>query len=63
MASYRIYFVDPRGRVRVGEAFVAGVEADAHARLERAERHDEEAAELWRGGRLVRRLSRRDDVS
>lgn len=61
MANYRIYFVDPRGRMRVGEAFSTRSESDAHARLERAERSHDEMAELWRGGRLLRRLDRRSD--
>ncbi len=58
VAGYRIYFVDARGRLRMGEGFVCDTEAEAHARLERAPRDDAEQAELWCGGRLVRRLGR-----
>lgn len=47
--------------MRVGEAFSARSESDAHERLERAERSPDEMAELWRGGRLLRRLDRLSD--
>ncbi|MFN3521649.1 MAG: hypothetical protein ACK4YQ_05330 [Phenylobacterium sp.] len=57
MARYRIYFIDSRGRMRLGEAFDCEDEDQAHAALARAERTELETAELWRGGRLLRRLA------
>jgi hypothetical protein len=53
---YRIYFIDPRGRMRLGEDFDCEDDHPAHARLDSAERAEDEAVELWCGGRLVRRL-------
>jgi hypothetical protein len=54
--SYRIYIVDPDGRLQLGLAFdavddhAAGQQAQGVARRGRA-------AELWEGGRLVGRVS------
>lgn len=57
VGSYRIYRVGHGGRLQLGEAFEAP--DDAHA-VEQARTHHAtgEAAELWKGGRLVGRFSK-----
>ncbi len=56
MKSYRIYIVDPDGRLHLGQAFeavddrAAGVQAEGAAQRGRT-------AELWEGGRMVGRVS------
>jgi hypothetical protein len=54
--NFRIYFVDARGRISLGEAFTCADEAQALERLNGVERPAAQAAELWRGGRLVGRI-------
>ena len=52
VASYRIYRVEPGGRLQLGEAFTA---SDDQSAVERARSlHDaQREAELWAGGRLI----------
>lgn len=56
MADYRIYFVDARGRVSMGETLGSVDEEQALALLADAHQPDAEFVELWFGGRLVRRV-------
>lgn len=60
MATYRIYLVSLRGRVRQGPSFEADDDETALGRLQLSERLDVETAELWRGGHLLQRLPPRD---
>jgi hypothetical protein len=54
--SYRIYIVDPDGRLQLGLAFEAVDDRAAGLQAESAARRGA-AAELWEGGRLVGRVS------
>jgi hypothetical protein len=54
--SYRIYIVDPDGRLQLGQAFEAtddGIAGDLAKSFARRGR----TAELWEGGRIVGRVS------
>jgi hypothetical protein len=54
--SYRIYIVDPDGRLQLGQAFEAaddGIAADLAKSFAQRGR----TAELWEGGRMVGRVS------
>jgi hypothetical protein len=57
VASYRIYRVEPGGRLQLGEAFVA---SDDRSAVECARSlHDaQREAELWAGGRLIGRFTK-----
>lgn len=59
LPSYRIYYVGPGGRLRVGEAFSAD---DDHHAVASARRHIQrgQSAELWEWGRPVGRFTRDD---
>jgi hypothetical protein len=50
--SYRIYIVEPDGKLQLGQAFEAADDQAASARAEGAARRGR-TAELWEGGRLV----------
>jgi hypothetical protein len=54
--AYRIYIVDPDGRLQLGQAFEA---TDDKAAAERAlgAASKGHVAELWEGGRIVGRVS------
>jgi hypothetical protein len=58
LKAYRIYIVDPDGRLQLGQAFeaaddiIAGATAETHATRGKI-------AELWEGGRMVGRVSKR----
>jgi hypothetical protein len=54
--SYRIYIVDPDGRLQLGLAFEA-VDDHAAGQQARSVARRGRAAELWAGGRLVGRVS------
>ena len=56
MKSYRIYIVDPDGRLQLGQAFEAVDDRAAAAQAESAAQRGR-TAELWQGGRLVGRVS------
>ena len=56
MKSYRIYIVDPDGRLHLGLAFEAVDDKAAGAQAEIAA-HRGRTAELWEGGRLAGRVS------
>ena len=56
MKSYRIYIVDPDGRLQLGQAFEAVDDRAAGAQAESAAQKGR-TAELWEGGRLVGRVS------
>ncbi|MGZ6038229.1 MAG: hypothetical protein ACXWKR_06150 [Phenylobacterium sp.] len=56
MKSYRIYIVDPDGRLQLGQAFEAVDDTAAAARAEAAAQRGR-TAELWEGGRMVGRVS------
>jgi hypothetical protein len=55
--SYRIYIVDPDGRLQLGLAFEAVDDRAASAEAESAARRGR-AAELWEGGRMVGQVSK-----
>jgi hypothetical protein len=55
--SYRIYIVDPDGRLQLGQAFEAVDDKAAGALAESAAQRDRKA-ELWEGGRIVGRVSK-----
>ncbi len=57
MPTYRVYLIDGHGRVRLGESFEQPDEGAALARFEAIDREGL-IAELWQGGRLVRKLPR-----
>ncbi|HLZ73811.1 hypothetical protein [Phenylobacterium sp.] len=57
MKSYRIYIVDPDGRLQLGQAFEAVDDKAAGAQAQAAARRGRDA-ELWEGGRLVGRVSK-----
>ena len=56
MKAYRIYIVDPDGRLQLGQAFEA---TDDKAAAERAVSAASKGriAELWEGGRIVGRVT------
>jgi hypothetical protein len=54
--SYRIYIIEPDGRLQLGEAFAATDDKAAAARAEEVAQKGR-AGELWEGGRLVGRVS------
>ena len=56
MKAYRIYIVDPDGRLQLGQAYEA---ADDQAAAERAlgAASKGHVAELWEGGRIVGRVT------
>jgi hypothetical protein len=54
--SYRIYIVDPDGRLHLGQAFEAVDDRAAGALAESAAQKGR-TAELWEGGRMVGRVS------
>lgn len=56
MTAYRIYFIDSRGRISLGDSLSCTEESEALARLHAARRPDAQYVELWRGGRLIRRV-------
>jgi hypothetical protein len=55
--TYRIYFIEGDGRVQLGETLDAPSDPQAVARFEAMDRNGL-TAELWQGGRLVRKLPR-----
>ena len=57
MKAYRIYIVDPDGRLQLGQAFEAPDDATAgeHAMTVAVKG---QTAELWEGGRMVGEVSR-----
>lgn len=57
MPTYRVYLIDARGRVQMGDTFEQPNDAAAQARFEAIDRQGLNA-ELWQGGRLVRKLPR-----
>ena len=57
MKSYRIYILEPDGRLQLGEAFAAADDQAAAARAEEVAQKGR-TAELWEGGRLVGRVSK-----
>ena len=62
MQSYRIYYVEVGGRLRVGETLQASDDAEAVARA-RPLLTPGEAAELWEGGRRAGLFSRAHEFS
>lgn len=56
MKSYRIYILEPDGRLQLGEAFDVPDDRVAAARAE-ALAEPGQTAELWEGGRIVGRVS------
>jgi hypothetical protein len=54
--SYRIYIVDPDGRLQLGQAFEAVDDRAASLAAESLAQRGR-TAELWEGGRLVGRVS------
>ncbi|HZZ66716.1 MAG TPA: hypothetical protein VFE18_00945 [Phenylobacterium sp.] len=56
MKSYRIYIVDPDGRLQLGQAFEA-VDDRIAGDLARSFAQRGRTAELWEGGRMVGRVS------
>lgn len=57
MKSYRIYIVDPDGRLQLGLAFEA-VDDQAAGRQAEGVASKGRSAELWEGGRMVGRVSK-----
>ena len=57
MKSYRIYIVDPDGRLQLGQAFEAVDDQAASGQAEIAAQRGR-AAELWEGGRVVGHVSK-----
>ncbi|MFC3079215.1 hypothetical protein ACFODL_14045 [Phenylobacterium terrae] len=57
MPTYRVYLIEADGRVRMGETFERPDDAAAQAAFEAIDRQGLNA-ELWQGGRLVRKLPR-----
>ncbi|HEX2559969.1 hypothetical protein [Phenylobacterium sp.] len=57
MPTYRVYLIDARGRVQMGDTFEQPDDATAQVRFEAIDRQGLNA-ELWQGGRLVRKLPR-----
>jgi hypothetical protein len=55
--SYRIYIVDPDGRLQLGQAFEA-VDDRAAAAVAESFAQRGRTAELWEGGRMVGRVSK-----
>jgi hypothetical protein len=55
--SYRIYIVDPDGRLQLGQAFEAVDDKAAAAQAESVAQQGR-TAELWEGGRMVGRVSK-----
>lgn len=56
MASYKIYYVGPGGRLQLGESLDCASDSDAIARALAVS--NDRAGELWEGGRLVGRFSK-----
>lgn len=56
MKSYRIYIVDPDGRLQLGQAFEAVDDTAARVVAESLAKRGR-AAELWEGGRIVGHVS------
>lgn len=56
MKSYRIYIIEPDGRLQLGDAFAAVDDEAAAARAGEVAQQGR-TAELWEGGRLVGRVS------
>jgi hypothetical protein len=52
-----VYLIDARGRVQMGDTFEQPDDATAQVRFEAIDRQGLNA-ELWQGGRLVRKLPR-----
>lgn len=57
MPTYRVYLIEADGRVRMGETFEQPDDVKAQAAFEAIDRQGLNA-ELWQGGRLVRKLPR-----
>lgn len=57
MPTYRVYFIDGDGRMQLGESLESPSDAEAIARFDLLDRRGL-TAELWQGGRLVRKLPR-----
>ena len=57
LATYRMYHVDGGGRLRLGDTFLAGTDAEAAARA-RPLLRDGQGAELWDGGRMAGSFTR-----
>ncbi len=57
MKSYRIYIVDPDGRLQLGQAFEAVDDATAGAQAQGGAQRGR-TAELWEGGRIVGKVSK-----
>ena len=57
MPTYKVYLIDPHGRVRMGESFEHSDDGEALAMFETIDREGL-IAELWQGGRLLRKLPR-----
>lgn len=57
MPTYKVYLIDANGRVRMGERFEHPGDGEALARFKAMDREGL-IAELWQGGRLLRKLPR-----
>lgn len=57
MPTYRVYLIDRNGRVQLGQTFQLRGDEEAVAQFDSLERRGLNA-ELWQGGRLVRKLPR-----
>jgi len=60
--SYRIYIVDPDGRLQLGQAFEAA-DDEAAGRRARGVAQRGRTAELWEGGRIVGRVCEDGDFT
>jgi hypothetical protein len=57
LPTYRVYLIDAHGRLQLGESFEKPDDAAAKAVFDAIDRQGLNA-ELWQGGRLVRKLPR-----
>jgi hypothetical protein len=57
LKSYRVYILEPDGRLQLGQAFEAADDVAAGGRAEAAAERGK-VAELWEGGRMVGLVSK-----
>ncbi len=57
MITYRVYLIDPKGRMQLGDSFHGASDREAVSRFQQIDRQGQ-IAELWQGGRLIGKLPR-----
>jgi hypothetical protein len=63
VTSFRVYWLDPAGKIKTGEWIEAADDAEARAKAHELCDHATPTVELWHGRRFVARLPCADEAA